>query len=224
MTCVATHVCCNRTAPPKPIEEPTSKPISVSGKPCVPSLTPPAELLRALSAALADLHVGWYVFGAQAVLHWGRPRFTEDVDVTVLAGTIDAAELISRLKEAGFERRAEGTPAFVARTRVLPLLHAATGWPLDLVLGGPGLEEDFLQRSVAVEVGPGVQVQMIAAEDLIVTKVLAGRPKDLEDAHGILTAQGARLDANAVRAMLVMLEDALGVSDLLPVFEGLNHR
>ena len=107
---------------------------------------------------------------------------------------------------------------------VLPLLHAATGWPLDLVLGGPGLEEDFLQRSVRVEVGPGVRVPMIAAEDLIVTKVLAGRPKDLEDAQGILAAQGADLDADAVRTTLAMLEDALGVSDLLPVFERLNRR
>jgi hypothetical protein len=162
----------------------------VWGKPCVPSLTPPADLLRALSATLAGLNAGWYVFGAQAVLHWGRPRFTEDIDVTVLLGTVEASRLVARLREAGFALRLEGTPAFIAQTRVLPLLHTATDWPLDLVLGGPGLEEDFLRRSVSVEVGPGVGVRMITAEDLVVTKVLAGRPKDLDDLPSVTPAPG----------------------------------
>ncbi len=56
----------------------------------------------------------------------------------------------------------------------------------------------------------------------IVTKILAGRPKDLDDVRGILAAQGATLNADAVREMLSMLEEALGVSDLLPIFESLT--
>ena len=64
-------------------------------------------------------------------------------------------------------------------------------------------------------------VPMISAEDLLVTKMLAGRSKDLDDVRGILAAQGASLDARAVRATLGMLEEALGVSDLLPAFDRL---
>ena len=89
------------TIGPLTIAQPISPPIIVSGKPCVPSLPPPAELLRALSATLAELNAGWYVFGAQAVLHWGRPRFTEDIDVTVLLGTVETSRLVTRLREAG---------------------------------------------------------------------------------------------------------------------------
>jgi hypothetical protein len=55
---------------------------------CVPSLSPPAELLLALSRVLADLRVDRYVFGAQAVVHWGRPCLTEDIDVTVELGLV----------------------------------------------------------------------------------------------------------------------------------------
>jgi hypothetical protein len=146
----------------------------------VPSLAPPAELLRALSGALAVLDVGWYVFGAQAVLFWGRPRFTEDIDVTVHLGSLDTSQLIGCLQDAGFTLRVEGTPAFVAQTRVVPLTFGNTGWALDAVLGGPGLEEAFLQRAVHVDVAPGLSVPVISAEDLVVTKVLAGRPKDLD--------------------------------------------
>jgi hypothetical protein len=187
----------------------------------VPSLAPPAELLRALSRALSDLHVGWYVFGAQAVLHWGRPRFTEDIDVTVQLGPVHTQRLVDQLQRFGFTMRVEGTAAFIAQTRVVPMAFGNSGWALDIVLGGPGLEEDFVRRAVPVEIGPGVVVPIISAEDLIVTKVLAGRPKDLEDVRGVLVAQANRLDLEAVRAILGQLEDALGVSDLVPVLDNL---
>jgi len=42
--------------------------------------------------------------------------------------------------------------------------------------------------------------------------------------RGIVSAQGSQLDVDAVRATLAMLEDALGVSDLLTVFEDLCQR
>jgi hypothetical protein len=192
-------------------------------EPFVLSPTPPTELLAALSLALADLHVGWYVFGAQAVLQWGRPRFTEDVDVTVLAGSVGTSQLIDHLEQQGFERRPEGTPAFVEQTRVIPLVFSRTGWALDLVMGGPGLEEDFLRRSISVALSPDLSVRVISPEDLIVTKVLAGRPKDLDDARGILLARADTLDSGAVRQTLAMLESALGVSDLTPAFERLTN-
>jgi hypothetical protein len=171
-----------------------------------------------LSAVLGQLHAGWYVFGAQAVLHWGRPRLTADIDVTVQLGTTKTARLIEAMQEEGFDLRVEGTPAFVQATRVLPFLHTASQWPLDLVLGGPGLEEAFLRRAVPVEVAPGLHVPVISAEDLVVTKVLAGRAKDLDDVRGIVAAN-TDLDAGAIRATLRMLEEALGVSDLLPIFD-----
>ena len=49
--------------------------------------------------------------------------------------------------------------------------------------------------------------------------VLAGRPKDLDDIRGVLAERGAQLKAGQVRETLALLEDALGQSDLLPVFE-----
>ncbi len=172
---------------------------------------------------LGRLHVGWYVFGAQAVLHWGRPRLTADIDVTVQLGVTNSGRLVSAMQDAGFVLRVEGTPAFVEATRVFPFLHIASQWPLDMVLGGPGLEEDFLRRAVPVELAPGLHVPVISVEDLIVTKVLAGRSKDLDDVRGIIAAQ-ANLDSKAVRTTLAMLEEALGISDLLPVFDRVACR
>lgn len=39
-----------------------------------------AELFGALCLAMADRRARFYVFGAQAVVAYGRPRLTADVD------------------------------------------------------------------------------------------------------------------------------------------------
>jgi hypothetical protein len=123
------------------------------------------------------------------------------------------------MARAGFELRVRtGVGDFVARTRVLPFLHAATRMPLDVVLAGPGLEEEFLARAQRVDL-EGVVVPVLAAEDLIVTKTLAGRPKDRDDVVGILRERGTSLDLEQVRRTLRLLERALDQSDLLPAFE-----
>jgi hypothetical protein len=107
---------------------------------------------------------------------------------------------------------------FVERTRVLPFLHRASRMPLDVVLAGPGLEEEFLERAISVDV-EATLVPVISPEDLIATKILAGRPKDVEDIRGVLHERRGSLDVERIRAVLGLLERALGQSDLLPLFE-----
>jgi len=180
--------------------------------------TAPVELLSALAAAFSELRAQWYVFGAQASIIWGRPRLTADVDITVRLEPEEPERLVRALEATGFSLRVSDAGDFVRRTRVLPFMHADSGLPVDIVLAGPGLEELFLSRAVAVPMG-GVVVPVISAEDLIATKILAGRPKDLDDVRGILHERLLALDLELIRSTLALLEDALGQSDLRPVFE-----
>jgi predicted nucleotidyltransferase len=100
----------------------------------------------------------------------------------------------------------------------MPFLHTATGMPLDIVLAGSGLEEDFLSRAKPTDIG-GTSVPMIDLGDLIIAKVLAGRPKDIADATGLWRLHGVSLDVNRIRATLRLLEEALGQSDLVTAFD-----
>jgi hypothetical protein len=185
----------------------------------VPSPSGPAELLSDLSRVLERLGVPWYVFGAQAALIWGRPRMTADVDVTVRLDRENTPEaLVDALHAGGFRMRFGSGRDFVRQTRVLPLVHPATDLALDIVLAGPGLEDLFLSRAVNVAIG-GAAVPVIGPEDLVATKILAGRSKDIEDIRGVLAERGDRLDLEMIRATLRSLEEALGQSDLLPVLE-----
>ncbi len=85
------------------------------------------------------------------------------------------------------------------------------------------LEDLFLSRAVPVRLGD-VTVPVISPEDLIVTKVLAGRPKDLDDVHGVLCERLTSLDVGIVRETLAILEQALDQSDLQPTFDALLAR
>ena len=176
-------------------------------------------VLAALAPVLRRCGDRWYVFGAQAVAIWGHPRMSADLDITA-AILSSHDEFVTAMQGAGFDLRVDGWRAFLDRTRVLPFVHRATGLPLDIVIAGPGLEDEFLDRATKVEIA-GFSVPVISPEDLVVTKVLAGRTKDLEDIRTILEQQLPDLDLLRIRSLIDLLQQALSRSDLSPVFETL---
>ena len=181
-----------------------------------------AEVYAALSRAFEVLGVRWYLFGAQAAILYGVTRFTEDIDITVELGKRPTRALIDVLANEGFKVRIAGD-AFIANTRVVPLVHVSTSIPVDIVLSGPGLEEVFLDAAIATDVD-GVSVPVARAEDLVVMKVLAARPKDLEDVVVVLAVRKDTFDVAQVRQLLTTLEEALDQNDLVSVFESCLKR
>lgn len=177
-----------------------------------------ADLLGALAGVLPAWAQRWYLFGAQAVQVWGTPRLTGDVDVTAELRGGDTASFVAAMREAGFDLRVRDIARFVKRTRVFPFVHRDSNIPVDVVLAGPGLEEEFLKRAIRVDIG-GTVLPVISPEDLIVTKLLAGRPKDIEDVHGILRERVGRLDLKRIRRTLARLGEAVAQPELTRLFE-----
>lgn len=68
------------------------------------------------------------------------------------------------------------------------------------MLAGPGLEDEFLARAVRLSID-GVEIPVIEVSDLIVLKILAGRPKDIEDVVMLLSVQGPRVDRAHVQRL-----------------------
>lgn len=179
------------------------------------------DALRGLQDALSREGLRWYVFGAQAVVLYGQPRLTVDLDVTVEATLERAVPLLASLHDHGFDSRAPDPEALLRRARVLALVHRPSGFAIDIVVAGPGLEEEFLANRRFVVVGGDLEVPVISPEDLVVTKILAGRPKDLDDVRGVLREQGDGLDLERSRRFLRALEEALGRGDLVGTLDRL---
>lgn len=179
-----------------------------------------ADVLHDVAGAMRELGVRWYVFGAQAAIVWGSPRLSSDVDVTV--EYVNPEKIAQTFDRHGFAIVTKD-PEFVRRTRVIPLVHRRSRMPVDLVLAGPGLEDEFLARAVMRNVG-GRRIPFLSPEDLVVTKILAGRAKDLEDVRAVLSSRRAELDVERIRTLLALLEEALTRSDLVTQFESAWER
>ena len=179
------------------------------------------ELLKALSAVL-DRWGRWYLFGAQAVVAYGVPRFSADVDVTVELAPDDPERFVQDMEAGGFTLRVDD-PEFVRRTRVMPFVHLATGMPLDIVLAGSGLEGEFLSRARTTDIG-GADIPVIDVADLVIAKILAGRPKDIDDARSLWRLRGSSVDRRRIRRVLRLLEEALGQGDLVSGFESIAEE
>jgi hypothetical protein len=89
------------------------------------------------------------------------------------------------------------------------LRHRTTNVKLDLALGLSGFEQQAITRAQPVDIG-GTTVLVVTAEDLLIMKVLAGRPQDEQDATAIVTAQERHLDWEYCLAVARDLGDALG--------------
>ncbi len=179
------------------------------------------SVLSSLNDAFSRAGAKWYLFGAQAVVVYGRPRATADIDVTIYLADGEIEPLLEELRRGGFSPRASDLAEFTARTRVVPLAHVQTGTPVDIVLAGAGVELEFLANVRLIRFG-GLELPVISPEDLLVTKILAGRPKDLEDARGVLAEQSGRLDLARTRNWLQLFEQALDRSDLVAELDRLQ--
>ncbi len=134
----------------------------------------------------------------------GEPRFTRDVDVTLLSGFGREDEFIAPLLESGYRGRVTDAAGFARRNRVL-LLTAPGGTPVDVALGGSPFKEEMVGRSSLFEFAPGCRLRTCSAEDLVILKLFAFRPRDLLDVESVLVRQRGTLDWAHVERHLAAL-------------------
>ncbi len=153
------------------------------------------------------------LIGGLAVLRWGEPRVTVDVGLTLLTGFSGEDRYVSTLLER-FAPRIDDAAAFARVNRVL-LLRASSGVGLDIALGGLPFEEAAVDRSTLFTFPPDAALRTCSAEDLLVLKAFADRPKDWVDIDGIIIRQAGGLDWDYVRSQLAPLAELKDAPGLL---------
>jgi hypothetical protein len=159
--------------------------------------------MKSLFLAAADLEAflieqGWrYCFiGGIALQRWGQPRLTNDIDLTVLAGFGSEAAYIDALL-GRYQARIPDARGFALKHRVL-LLQSRDGIAIDVALGGIAFEEKVVARATRYEFLPGVSLLTCSAEDLMVLKAFADRPRDWGDVETTIARQQAHLEWNYI--------------------------
>lgn len=178
-----------------------------------PQSSAAAEALAALDAIGRPA----CVIGGLAVQRWGEPRMTQDADLTVLTpfGTEEA--IVDALLR-GFAARTLTARQHALDYRVL-LLTASNGVSVDVSLAALPFEEEVLQRASRWREVDKVWLVTCSAEDLVIYKLVAGRPGDIQDIIGIVQRQGGKLDLARIRYWGAQFAELKEDPDLLRPFE-----
>jgi len=176
-------------------------------------LFPLIGALRDLVLWLADARTEGVVIGGVASSILGRPRMTRDVDLLVLVEDSDWVAFLNHAGNHGIEPRRQDVLEFARRSRVLLLRHLPTDINVDAVLGLIPFERQVIQRANVVRLA-GVRVPLPTPEDMIIMKLVARRPQDLDDVRGIIAAN-TDLDLDYIRRITSQFATELDVPDMV---------
>jgi hypothetical protein len=151
------------------------------------------SILARLAVALTGQEIPFMLIGGQAVLLHGEPRLTQDIDVTLALPPDRLGEVLEACEAADFDPLPEDLARFVKETFVLPVEDRVTRIRIDFIFSTTPYEAQAIDRAVMVEIG-GESIPFASAEDLLLHKLFAGRPRDVEDASGVVRRKGPDLD------------------------------
>ena len=143
------------------------------------------EVLKEALATLADHDVPFLVIGGVASAVWGRPRFTQDIDVLVRPH--DAKRALEALEDAGFATQETDEHWLYKGLKdgvIVDVLFQSSG--------GIYLDEEMLERCQTRELHE-IKLPLAAPEDIVVMKSVAheeATPRYWHDALSII----ARVD------------------------------
>jgi hypothetical protein len=166
---------------------------------------------------LSERNIPYAIIGGIAVQYWGEARNTKDLDLTVFIPAEEQEEALRWLIERLSPRREDSIE--LARNHRIYLTQTSDGFPVDISLGLPGYEEQMIERAVNYRTQTGKLVCMCSAEDLIIHKLIAGRPQDIRDVEGIIIRQAALLDRSYIRSWLTIFAGWLESNDVINRFE-----
>jgi len=112
------------------------------------------------------------------------------------------------LRAHGIAPRIADAVTFARDHHVLLLRHEASGIPLDISLAWLPFEEAAIQASQESDYG-GVPIRVPRPDDLIIYKLVASRPRDLDDVEHLLALYGRGLDLDRLRRVVGEFADAL---------------
>jgi hypothetical protein len=156
-------------------------------------------LLTELAAALDEQGIEWMLVGGLAVGVWTVPRGTKDIDLALTVPS--TARLAAALAAARLEvapSQLEGLP----QGGVVRVRRSEPGRPslvVDLLCAGTKFEREALGLRRPTELF-GVRTWVVSPDDLLLYKLIAGRPRDMADVDRLLRLDSVPEDMTRVRA------------------------
>jgi len=158
--------------------------------------------LRELVSLFDELQMAYAVMGGLAVRVYAIPRPTYDIDFTVSIERERLPELYGALRDLGYTVAEVYNSGWVDRVAGMPVVKArlyleGRGIDVDLFLVESAFQRELISRRRRHQIDD-LSVWFVSPEDLVLLKLLSGRPRDLADIGDILFTQG-QLDEEYLR-------------------------
>lgn len=176
------------------------------------------KLLERIALALLEQKIPYMVIGGQAVLLYGEPRLTRDIDITLGTGVKDLHKIVKISENLGFHPLVKNIDDFVIDTMVFPVIDEKSGIRIDFMFSFSPYERQAIERSRRIRIGR-TEVRFAALEDIVIHKMVAERARDIEDAKAVLL-KNPDFDAGYIRKWLSEFDRSLG-TDFQESFEEL---
>jgi predicted nucleotidyltransferase len=179
------------------------------------------RLLKKVSLQLKKDSIPYMVIGGQAVLLYGEPRLTKDIDITLGVGVRELNKLKETISSLGFKILVERDEEFVERNMVLPTLDEKSGIRVDFIFSFSPYERQAIERAKDIKLGRSL-VRFASLEDVVIHKVIAGRPRDLEDIKSILL-KNQKYDSDYIEKWLKEFDKSL-TEQFLKIFREIKEK
>lgn len=181
--------------------------------------------LKRLVNFLEEAGVDYAVLGGIAVSVYSEPRMTQDIDLNIILDMDDVAEFLKKSRKYGFRPVPPDINKFVKETGVIPMRFFKNGvaGKFDFIIAQNPVEFAGIKRARLKSIW-GVKVKIVTAEDLLLHKLLSDRPRDREDARGIILRQGEKLDLEYVGTWLKKIDKLSPARYLLKEFKELVKK
>jgi predicted nucleotidyltransferase len=179
------------------------------------------RLLKKIALQLKKASIPYMVIGGQAVLLYGEPRLTRDIDIAMGMG-VDGLDRVKKIiPTIGLKSLVQKEKEFVERNRVLPTIDKKSGIRVDFIFSFSPYERQAIERAKDIKLGR-TSVRYASLEDVVVHKVIAGRARDLEDVRSILL-KNTSYDAGYIKKWLRAFDKSLG-GKLLKIFRNIEKE
>lgn len=175
------------------------------------------DLLATIAIELKKADLPYMIIGGQAVLLYGTPRMTKDIDITLGVDIGRLENILPALDAMGLKIIPEDYKAFAEKTYVLPTRDETSGIRVDFIFSYTPYERQAISNSRVVLL-KGANVMFASAEDVIIHKIFAGRPRDLEDVRSILL-KTPELERDYIRKWLSEFEKSPDKKGLTKIFD-----
>ena len=135
------------------------------------------ELLQLLN----EYQVEYLIVGGFAVMKYGEPRYTKDLDVWVHNSAENSVRVISALAAFGAPLDHDGITAETLNGKRVVYQMGIAPVRIDILTAITGVEFPQAWRNRVASTFFGVPVQFISLDDLITNKRALGRASDLKD-------------------------------------------